>query len=198
MLLLSDNDILIKLGLLGLLPDFIEVLELDNEQIYITRSASYALPRQLKKYTRNQAIYHPILDLVASFKVLEEVDVDIIGKLQRDDIDSGESIIAAKLIEDNQYYMATGDKRFLKAIKQTEFVFHFSHKIYSFEIILLLLCQKIGYSHIKEKIIYSCSQLDKPLDNLFRLAFKDGSSEDSDMECLKSYSSDISDLLINI
>ena len=37
MLLLSDNDILIKLGLLGLLPDFIEVLELDNEQIYINK-----------------------------------------------------------------------------------------------------------------------------------------------------------------
>ena len=161
-------------------------------------SASYALPRQLKKYTKNQAIYQPILDLITSFKILEEVDMEIVRKLQRDDIDSGESIIAARLIEDSQYYMATGDKRFLKAIKQTEFVFHFSHKIYTFEIILLLLCQKIGYSHIKEKIIYSCTQLDKSIDNLFRLAFKDGSSEDSDMKCLKSYSSDISDLLINI
>ena len=39
MLLLSDNDILIKLGLLGLLPDFINVLELNNEQIYIASSA---------------------------------------------------------------------------------------------------------------------------------------------------------------
>lgn len=52
MLLLSDNDILIKLGLLGLLPDFINVLELNNEQIYITSLASYALPKQLKKYTK--------------------------------------------------------------------------------------------------------------------------------------------------
>lgn len=142
MLLLSDNDILIKLGLLGLLPDFINVLELNNEQIYITSLASYALPKQLKKYTKNQAIYQPVLDLIASFKILEEVDREIVGKLQRDDIDSGEAVLAAKLIKDNQYYMATGDKRFLNAIQQTEFVSHFNHKIYTFETSLLLLCQK--------------------------------------------------------
>lgn len=196
MLLLSDNDILIKLGLLGLLPDFIEVLELDNEQIYITSSASYALPKQLKKYTKNQAIYQPVLDLIASFKILEEVDMEIVGKLQRDDIDSGEVVLAAKLIEDDQYYMATGDKRFLNAIQQTEFVSYFNHKIYTFETSLLLLCQKIGYSPIKAKIINSYAQLDQSLDNLFRLAFKDGSSEENDIECLKSYSSSIFELLV--
>lgn len=198
MLLLSDNDILIKLGLLGLLPYFIKVLELDNEQIYVASSASYALPKQLKKYTKNQAIYQPVLDLISSFKTLEEVDMEIVRKLQRDDIDSGEAVLAAKLIEDNQYYMATGDKRFLNAIQQTEFVSHFNHKIYTFETSLLLLCQKIGYSPIKKKIINSCAQLDQFLDNLFRLAFKDGSSEENDIECLKSYSGEIVKLLANV
>lgn len=200
MLLLSDNDILVKLGLLGLLPNFIELLELKNEQIYITSSTIYSLPNQLKKYTKNQNIYQPILDLVNTFSVIDEVDnmTILVNLSSLENIDSGEAILATKLIENSEFYIATGDKRFLQAIQQTAFSAHFQRKVYTFEICLLLLCQENGYACIKEQILQSCLKLDKSLDGLFRLAFKTGSMEENDIACLLSYSRDIQELLVKI
>lgn len=199
MLLLSDNDILVKLGLLGLLPNFVEILNLNNEQIYIASSTMYSLPNQLKKYTKNQEIYQPILDLVNTFSVIDEVNAAILATLSSlENIDSGEAILATKLIENSECYIATGDKRFLQAIQQTEFSSHFQQKVYTFEICLLLLCQQIGYLSFKEKILHSCSKLDKSLDGLFRLAFKKDSMEENDIACLLSYSKDVQELLVEI
>lgn len=195
MLLLSDNDILVKLGLLGLLPDFLKSLGLENNQVYITESTMYSLPPQLKKYTRDNDIHRPILELVAQFQKISSIDIELLEKFNTvSDIDSGEAILATKMIENSSAYLATGDKRFLRAIKQTDFSKDFENRVYTFELALLLLVESIGYERVKSKILETSQLLDKPLDGLFKLAFRVDSTKDSDIECLISFTKDIQDL----
>lgn len=188
MLLLSDNDILVKLGLLGLLPDFLKSLGLENSQVYITESTTYSLPSQLKKYTRDTDIHRPILELVAQFQKISSIDIELLEQFNTvSDIDSGEAILATKMIENPSAYLATGDKRFLRAVQQTEFSKEFENRVYTFELALLLLIKFIGYERVKSKILENSQLLDRPLDNLFRLAFKENSVESDDIECLISF-----------
>lgn len=195
MLLLSDNDILVKLGLLGLLPDFLKSLGLENNQVYITESTMYSLPPQLKKYTRDNDIHRPILELVAQFQKISSIDIELLEKFNTvSDIDSGEAILATKMIENSSAYLATGDKRFLRAIKQTDFSKDFENRVYTFELALLLLVESIGYERVKSKILETSQLLDKPLDGLFKLAFRVDSTKESDIECLISFTKDIQDL----
>lgn len=197
MLLLSDNDILIKLGLLGMLPDFLKSLGLENNQVYITESTMYSLPPQLKKYTRDNDIHRPILELVAQFQKISSIDIELLEKFNTvSDIDSGEAILATKMIENSSAYLATGDKRFLRAIQQTEFSKDFENRVYTFESALLLLVESIGYERVKSKILETSQLLDRSLDNLFRLAFKENSIESNDIECLISFTKDIQELQV--
>ncbi|WP_293731036.1 hypothetical protein [uncultured Actinobacillus sp.] len=196
MLLLSDNDILVKLGLLGLLPDFLKSLGLENSQVYITESTTYSLPSQLKKYTRDTDIHRPILELVAQFQKISSIDIELLEQFNTvSDIDSGEAILATKIIENPSAYLATGDKRFLRAVQQTEFSKEFENRVYTFELALLLLIKFIGYERVKSKILENSQLLDSPLDNLFRLAFKENSVESDDIECLISFTKECSGTL---
>lgn len=199
MLLLSDDDILIKLGLLGLLPNFLKLLRLENNQVYITESTMYSFPSQLKKYTRDNDIHRPILELVAQFQKISSIDIELLEKFNTvSDIDSGEAILATKMIENSSAYLATGDKRFLRAIQQTEFSKDFENRVYTFESALLLLVESIGYERVKSKILETSQLLDKPLDGLFKLAFRVDSTKDNDIECLISFGVDIKNLHVTI
>ncbi|MDY5847517.1 hypothetical protein [Actinobacillus porcinus] len=195
MLLLSDNDILVKLGLLGLLPDFLKLLGVENNQVYITESTVYSLPAQLKKYTKDSDIHRAVLELVTQFQKISSIDIGLLEQFSSvSDIDSGEAILATKMIENPSAYLATGDKRFLRAIKQTDFSKDFENRVYTFELALLLLVESIGYERVKSKILETSQLLDKPLDGLFKLAFRVDSTKDSDIECLISFTKDIQDL----
>lgn len=199
LLLLSDDDILIKLGLLRLLPNFLKSLGLENNQVYITESTMYSLPSQLKKYTRDNDIHRPILELVAQFQKISSIDIELLEQFNTvSNIDSGEAILATKMIENHSAYLATGDKRFLRAIQQTEFSKDFENRVYTFELALLLLVESIGYERVKFKILETSRLLDKPLDGLFKLAFRVNSTKDNDIECLISFGGDIKNLHVPI
>ncbi|MGX2968740.1 hypothetical protein ACWIVU_08415 [Ursidibacter arcticus] len=197
MLLLSDNDILIKLGLLGLLPDFFKLLGLENNQVYVTESTTYSLRSQLKKYTKNNDIRQAVLELVDQFQKISSIDIELLEKFSTvSDIDSGEAILATKMIENPSAYLATGDKRFLRAVQQTEFSKEFENRVYTFELALLLLVKSMGYEKLKSRILENSQLLDNPLDSLFRLAFKENSIESDDIECLISFTKDVQNLQI--
>ncbi|WP_273383707.1 hypothetical protein [Actinobacillus porcinus] len=194
-MLLSDNDILVKLGLLGLLPDFLKLLGVENNQVYITESTVYSLLAQLKKYTKDSDIHRVVLELVTQFQKISSIDIRLLEQFSTvSDIDSGEAILATKMIENPSAYLATGDKRFLRAIKQTDFSKNFENRVYTFELVLLLLVESIGYERVKSKILETSQLFDKPLDGLSKLAFRVDSTKDSDIECLISFTKDIQDL----
>lgn len=194
MLLFSDNDILIKLGLLRLLPDFIEVLGVQNHQVYISSATKYALPKQLKKYSTNETDIDCIIELINSFSIIEEVNQNLVEELSTEEnIDSGEAILASKLIEKRTCFLATGDKRFLNAISKTKFSEYFYGRCYTLELAIYLLCKEKGYHLIKAKIIDSKNRLNKDIDGVLKLCFKDNSSETNDLECLDSYMKEFSE-----
>ncbi|MGX3067244.1 hypothetical protein, partial [Ursidibacter arcticus] len=93
-------------------------------------------------------------------------------------------------------YLATGDKRFLRAVQQTEFSKEFENRVYTFELALLLLVKSMGYEKLKSRILENSQLLDNPLDSLFRLAFKENSIESDDIECLISFTKDVQNLQI--
>lgn len=195
MLLFSDNDILIKLGLLNLLPDFLRLLKLTNEQVFIADTTPYSLPEQLKKYTKDPNIYQPLLNLVNSFQKVQIDNIELLKKLnQIDNIDSGEAILAIKVIEDKNAFLATGDKRFLRAIQDTEFSNDFNKRVYTFELSLLMLSEFLGYEVLKSRILMNSALLDKSVDGMLKLAFKEKSTKSHDIECLHSFTKDIQEL----
>lgn len=191
MLLFADNDILLKLGLLGLLPDFIKLFNLSAKQVYITQSTVFSLESQLKKFTYDNEKIQDILNIVRDFEKINNININLLKRLDINNIDSGEAILAAKFIEEEQGFLATGDKRFLVAIKNTEFVECFKHRVCTFELALRLLCDELGYDCVKSRILAALPLLSRNLDGLFKLAFKSSSNQENDFECLVSYTQDI-------
>lgn len=197
MLLLSDNDIIIKLSLLGLFDDFLECLKISKKEIFITPTAQHSIPAQFKKYEKELGEIKYALPKTSDFTIVEDIDSEVLSELQSDNIDSGEAFLSAVLIKNNQYYMATGDKRFLKAIKATSYNECFKNKIFTFELCLSILCKNKGYPYVKGIILSNQEQCVK-IDSLFRMAFKPTTCETDDMECLISYSDDIKEFLAEI
>lgn len=192
MLLLSDNDIILKLFALDLFDDFLSSVSISREDVYITTTARYSLKEQAKK----KGLEAGINELIGDFSIIDNgmIDIDILEEIQGHNVDSGEAILASCLIKKTDCYMATGDKRFLNAMKKSNHVEHFYNRVFTFESSLKKLCICYGYDYIKNKIL-SSSVGSINVDTLFRMAFKDGSTEQSDLECLDSYSRDILEFL---
>ena len=51
--------------------------------------------------------------------------------------------------------------------------------------------ENLGYEIVKNKILERCSLLDKELDSIFRMAFRENTMRDDDIACLKSFSQDV-------
>lgn len=198
MLLFTDNDILLKLANCYLLDCFIEELSLEHQQIFLAQGAKFSLNNQIKKKLKSEEVKLSLSNFLENVSYIKDVlDNDLIDSLLSiPNIDSGEAVLFAKLIETEGSFLATGDKRSLQSILKEEglqdFRSYFVNRVYTFESALLLLLDRRGFEFVSSMIAKNPDFNDSVL----RMAFGQGRDEQHARACLGSYSNDLQEFLV--
>lgn len=198
MLLFTDNDILLKLANCYLLDSFVEELSLSHQEILLSPKAKFSLQIQLNKKLKSKEVKDSLSNFLTKVRYIEDpLDDDLVESLMSvPNIDSGEAILFAKLISTEASFLATGDKRSLKAILEEvelqKFRTHFLNRVYTFESVLLFLLDRKGFLFVSSMI----SRNPDMNDSVLRMAFGNGRDEQHARACLNSYSQDLLEFLV--
>lgn len=201
MILLSDNDIVLKLAGCGLLEEFFEILAVKSQDILIATNAGYALPKQAKKKLKNDNAIKAVTQFVQNVGRVPAVDFGLLGAIQDfNHMDGGESLLMIAAHENPNAYLATGDKRCLKSLIDNQFSEPLNHvfnslqqRVYCLETALMLLIENMGYERINKMVINRCVD-----DGVLGIAFGQERDNNHATECLKSYCRDLSPLLVPV
>lgn len=116
MIVLADNDILIKFAGCNLLDEFLCLLQTNTDNIFITTHAKFSIPSQIKKI-QDEALKLKITQFVGKLQTLPTVDNSLLAQLQVfDDINGGEAYLMLAMRHYPNAKFITGDKRCLKAL----------------------------------------------------------------------------------
>lgn len=193
MIVLSDNDLILKLAQCDLLGHLDGLLGAEHSQIYVTASA----PFQLRKRTRekgvascgNEASYNRLLAFLARTATLPEVeDLALLAKLATiSGIDPGEQQLFAAMKELERPLLLTDDMRSLAALLSNSDVLQdlipsVSGRVVTFASSLLIALAHLGFPAVKQKLLGN----PKP-DGMLRLVLREDMTRDSLVECLASY-----------
>lgn len=194
MIVLSDNDLILKLAQCGLLEDLPQLLGIgQHNQIYITPTARYQLlPRKegraLSK-AGNEATLTSLKEFLDNALEIPAQDEAFLSKLEDlDGIDGGEQQLFAAMLEMDQPFLATGDKRALSSVTANqeqvpELFAALQNRVLTFESAILLAIVEFGFPNVKQRLLGN----PKP-DGVLKLVLKDSVSEDELVECLASFS----------
>lgn len=199
MILLSDNDIVLKLAGCGLLNQFFEILEAESQDILIATNAGYALPKQAKRKLKNDDAIEAVNQFVKDVGRVPVVDSLLLGAIQDfNHMDGGESLLMIAAHENPAAYLATGDKRCLRSLIDNQFSEPLNHvfkslqqRVYCLETALMLLIEKTSYDIVNKMVINRCVE-----DGVLGIAFGQERDNHHAIECLKSYCRDLSPLLV--
>ncbi|MFZ4580682.1 MAG: hypothetical protein ACOYOB_20035 [Myxococcota bacterium] len=120
MILLADNDVLLKLAQYDLLDDALSALRVRYGRVCVLPTARFVFRRHQPAVARRRLGDDVVARLERAFQHLEVLDdapgPALIERLvPHQDIDGGEAILLAWLVEHVQGQMITGDKRSLRA-----------------------------------------------------------------------------------
>jgi hypothetical protein len=201
LIVLADNDIILKLAQCDLLDDLPASLGQEWTDIFITPTAKYQLLAKKREKALNKCGNEETLARLTAFlektQILPEVQntllLTLLGDI--DGIDGGEKFLFAATVETENPMLITGDKRALRALLEHQHrlptVFAaLQNTVITFEAAILLVMRKFGFAIVKQKLLGS----PKP-DGMLRLVLKKETSEDDLIECLCSFSKDIAPLL---
>ena len=199
MILLADNDIVLKLAGCHLLNIFQEIICPNNELIFLTPSAQFSLPSQIAKKLEKDSGKNEInafLQKVSVSYLEAEVNHDIVAKLAKTpQIDKGEVQLFAQAYLNSSAYIATGDKNSLKALLNSSELIDVSaalqQRVYTLENSLLILMKEIGFEKVSQSILERCIK-DKVLD----MAFGNDRDENHAIACLSAYTKEFLPLLV--
>lgn len=204
MIVLADNDILIKFAGCNLLDEFLHLLETDADNIFITTRAKFSIPSQIKKI-QNEELKLKITQFVGTLQTLPAVDNDLLAQIQTfDDINGGEAYLMLAMHHYPNANFITGDKRCLKAlignkdqVPLNDIFKLLENKVYCLENALLALIEIHGFDYINNKV--SNRHISKVTDDgVLRLAFGTNKSQDNCIECLSSYCRDVISILAKV
>ncbi|NAT22096.1 hypothetical protein [Pseudomonas syringae] len=206
MILLSDNDLIIKLAQCDLLYESLTWLEADATDCFVLQSFQYSLQlkdpdKSIAKYVGSPQAYDRICTFYEACSVLGEADVDfeLIDHMEQiSEIDPGE--FALFLHARHQYdkledfKVLTGDKRALSAIcayGDFELAFPFlPGNVECVESTMLNLINIFGYKYVNERVSKAKHEvIEKKYDKVLRAAFGSNRMEQHCGECLRSYMS---------
>lgn len=201
MIVLADNDIILKLAqcdLLELLPDS---LGQEWTEVFITDTAKYQLlpknPAKALSKCGNEETLARLKAFLETTQTLPAVnDTALLAQLEDiDGIDGGEKFLFAAAVETENPLLITGDKRALRALlehqDQLPTVFSaLQNAVVTFESAILLAMHKFGFAIVKQKLLGS----PKP-DGTLRLVLKSETGEADFVEGLCSFSKEIAPLL---
>ncbi len=208
MILLSDNDLVIKLAQCDLLQDTLGSLNSGDKDCFVLSSLPYSLrlkdpDKSIEKYVGSSQAYERICGFLERCSVLNDakVDFDLIDHMQQiDEVDPGEFALFLHASDRHgwgeEFKILTGDKRALSAICSYE---HFD-TVFSFlpgnvdclESSMLRLINCAGYEYVNERVSVARKQVsEKKYDKVLRSAFGEGRDVQHCTECLNSYMVDV-------
>jgi len=201
LIVLADNDIILKLAQCDLLDVLPEILGCDETDVFITDAAKYQLlPKKPAKALSKCGNEETVVRLKAFLDTTQTLPAvkneALLAQLEDiDNIDGGEKFLFAAAVEINNPLLITGDKRALKALlahqKQLSTVFSsLQNAVVTFESAVLLAMDKFGFAIVKQKLLGS----PKP-DGTLRLVLRSETLEADFIECLCSYSKEVLPLL---
>lgn len=198
MIILSDNDIILKLAGCNLLSQFFEILKADSKDILIATNASYALPKQAKKKLKNEDAVNTVTQFVKKVGRISTVNPDLLSEIQGfKNMDGGESLLMVAAHENPDLLFATGDKRCLQSLiehqsfEPIDQIFKsLQGRVYCLETAFMLLIENLGFEDVNQMVINRCVD-----DGVLKLAFGHERNVDNATDCLKSYCGELSSLL---
>jgi hypothetical protein len=191
-----DNDVILKLTNYRMLDEALDCLKIDRSDIRVLASARYFFDKNKSvKKKHSEATIASAIEFVKSCVAISSQNNDeyrLLEKQIKNDIDPGEATLIAATFHESASLLATGDKRCLKALANTECL-DFIHKGLQGRVICLeqIICKSIeiqGFDWVLEKVI---PNLD--CDATLRAAFGSGSKSQYEtvLGTLNSYIQDL-------
>jgi predicted nucleic acid-binding protein len=172
-----DNDVILKLTTYRMLDEALDGLEIDRSDIRVLESARFVFgsKKTKKKYSEETLLFATeFVKKCPKIATQDSEEYRLLEKQIKNDIDPGEATLIAATFQESASLLATGDKRCLKALANTECL-DFIHKGLQGRVICLeqIICKSIeiqGFEWVLEKVI---PNLD--CDATLRAAFGSGS-----------------------
>jgi len=201
MILLSDNDVLIKLSQCDLIDEFLAACGCTLSQCHVLNEARFSLfldnpDKCIAKRVGNSSAYDRLYQFVMSCSRLGAAaeDIDFLEEISViSSIDPGEQALLLHAYNmhqsGNEYYIATGDKRALSGIHQSNSERArniLTARVDCTESLALKFMNTFGFELINSKISSAASTTDR-FDSVLRMAFGEHRDEAHARGCLQSY-----------
>ncbi len=211
MILLSDNDLIIKLAQCDLIGEALESLRSNVGDCFVLNTFKYSLrlndpDRSIAKYVGSPQAFERIQELLGSCQELAEapMDFELYEHLNEiPGIDAGEQALFLHAKDHHSksidYRILTGDKRALRAIcnyEQPDAFEFLRKKIACLESSMMQMIALCGFDHVNQKVSSARQQVvESKYDQVLRSAFGIGRTQEHCIECLQNYTNDIRWLL---
>lgn len=196
MIVLADNDLILKLAQCDLLESLHLLLGIDeNYQLQTTATARYqVIPKNEEKALAKAGNESILVNLKLFFEKAIEIqpldDHVLIQMENLDGIDSGEQLLFATMLSLPSSLLVIGDKRALTAVLNNKLMIPdifsaLEGRVLTFESAILLAIIAFGFPNVKQRLLGNPSP-----DGVLRNVLKNDMSESDLIECLVSYSRD--------
>lgn len=162
MIVLSDNDVIIKLAQCNLIPCLNNIFGHDSNEIFVSPSAKFQILKKRDKAIRmcgSEAIVQRVGEFLESVQVIPVVeDYSLVETLQAiPKIDEGEQLLLAACMENPGSIFMTGDKKCLSAVRANHeklpgFHARLIDSVVTFESAILLSVQAFGFEIIYQQL----------------------------------------------
>lgn len=176
MILLADNDILLKLASCNLLDEALLVLNVTYRDIRVLKTLKYELRKNKKLSARygTESIQRA-LDFIQQVSTIDSAinsdEQSLLSDVQG--IDDGEIILFAATKDIPQFLIATGDKKALVALSASEtcnfIVRRLSNRVICLEQLVLRIIFQFGFEAVLHKLSAAIE-----CDNVLKVAFASG------------------------
>lgn len=203
MIVLADNDIILKLAQCDLLNSLPELLGAEIEDIFVSTTAKYQLlPKNTEKLLAkcgNEETVTRLQEFLESVKDVPAIqNVELLSRVSEiPNIDAGEQQLFVACVSDVGSILITGDRKALRAVAAGKDSVPELHaglidRVVTFESALLLSLNLFGFAVLKQKLL-ACP---KP-DGVLKQVLKPNMAEDDLRECLVSYTREAAVYLAN-
>lgn len=191
-----DNDILVKLVACNLFDKAISILDIDRSNLIVLPSARHYFKRSKsakRKYPEN--IRLKVTEIANGCKTVNPSTQDAISEVEilqkYENIDNGEALLVAATREEEYFWLTTGDKRFLRALTNSELdliVSRLQGRVICLEQLIRQLIYVKGFEEILINVL-PARKYDKSLETIFGSGEK--STRDNVLYSLESYIEDL-------
>ena len=163
MIVLSDNDVILKLAQCDLIQYLPEILDENPNDIYVSPTAKFQLlpksPEKAIQRCGTKEIYERVARFLNDVRIIDEIKneqlLSELGEIPH--IDIGEQQLLASCVEKPDSLFMTGDKRCLKAVMEHQKIVATVHarlinSVVTFESALLLSVKLLGFSNFFTQI----------------------------------------------